>query len=83
MKDCCVIIPIYNKVPTDNEKISLYRNLNILTDYDIFPDKELLDDLRKKILEPEFFNHSRFCEGVKRGGIHAHRLDHAEKETAY
>ncbi len=36
MKDCCVIIPIYNIVPTDDEVISIKRNCSILKDYDIF-----------------------------------------------
>ncbi|HCM92405.1 MAG TPA: hypothetical protein DIS78_07570 [Lachnospiraceae bacterium] len=36
MKTCCVIIPIYNTIPTENEKISIKRNCTVLKDYDIF-----------------------------------------------
>ncbi len=36
MKPCCIIIPIYNTIPTDNEKISIRRNTEVLKDYDIF-----------------------------------------------
>ena len=36
MKSCCIIIPIYNKIPTDNEVLSIKRNCSVLRDYDIF-----------------------------------------------
>ncbi len=36
MKDCCVIIPIYNVKPTDGEIVSLKRNCSVLKDYDIY-----------------------------------------------
>ena len=36
MKSCCIIIPIYNKIPTENEVLSIKRNCSVLKDYDIF-----------------------------------------------
>lgn len=36
MKDCCVIIPIYNTIPTESEVISIRRNCFALKDYDIY-----------------------------------------------
>lgn len=36
MKSCCIIIPIYNKIPTENEVLSIKRNCSVLRDYDIF-----------------------------------------------
>ena len=36
MKSCCIVIPIYNRIPTDNEKISIRRNCSVLKEYDIF-----------------------------------------------
>ncbi len=36
MKSCCIIIPIYNKIPTENEVLSISRNCSVLKDYDIF-----------------------------------------------
>ena len=36
MKTCCVVIPIYNTIPTENEKISIRRNCAVLKDYDIY-----------------------------------------------
>ncbi len=36
MKTCCVIIPIYNIIPTDNEVLSIKRNCSVLKDYDIY-----------------------------------------------
>ena len=36
MKDCCIIIPIYNTKPTENEIRSIKRNLSILRDYDAY-----------------------------------------------
>ncbi len=36
MKDCCIIIPIYNTEPTDSEIKSISRNLTVLKDYDTF-----------------------------------------------
>lgn len=36
MKSCCVIIPIYNTIPTDNEILSIKRNCTVLKDYDIY-----------------------------------------------
>ena len=36
MKPCCVVIPIYNIIPTDTEKVSIVRNCSILKDYDIY-----------------------------------------------
>ena len=36
MKSCCIIIPIYNKSPNENEVLSIKRNCSVLKDYDIF-----------------------------------------------
>ena len=36
MKSCCIIIPIYNKSPNENEVLSIRRNCSVLKDYDIF-----------------------------------------------
>ena len=36
MKTCCVIVPIYNIIPTDNEVLSIKRNCSVLKDYDIY-----------------------------------------------
>ena len=36
MKDCCVIVPIYNTVPGENEIVSVRRNCSVLKDYDIY-----------------------------------------------
>ncbi|MCR5603795.1 MAG: hypothetical protein K6G27_08855, partial [Lachnospiraceae bacterium] len=36
MKDCCIIIPIYNTEPTDSEIKSISRNLTVLKNYDTF-----------------------------------------------
>ena len=36
MKDCCIIIPIYNEKPSDSEVKSIRRNINVLKDYDIW-----------------------------------------------
>ncbi len=36
MKSCCIIIPIYNKIPTENEVLSIKRNCSVLNDHDIF-----------------------------------------------
>lgn len=36
MKKCCVIIPIYNTIPTQSEILSIERSLAILSEYDIF-----------------------------------------------
>lgn len=36
MKNCCIVIPIYNTIPTREEIVSLKRNIKILKDYDIF-----------------------------------------------
>lgn len=36
MKSACIIIPIYNEQPTENEILSITRNTKILGDYDIF-----------------------------------------------
>lgn len=36
MKSCCIVIPIYNTIPTDNEVLSIRRNCTVLKDYDIF-----------------------------------------------
>lgn len=36
MKTCCIIIPIYNTIPTENEVLSVRRNCSVLKDYDIF-----------------------------------------------
>ena len=36
MKTCCVVIPIYNTIPAENEKISIRRNCTVLKDYDIY-----------------------------------------------
>lgn len=36
MRSCCIIIPIYNKIPTENEVLSIRRNCLVLKDYDIY-----------------------------------------------
>ncbi len=36
MKDCCIIIPIYNVKPTDGEIVSIRRNISVLKDHDIY-----------------------------------------------
>ena len=36
MKSACIIIPIYNEHPTENEILSINRNTSVLGDYDIF-----------------------------------------------
>ena len=36
MKSACIIIPIYNEQPTENEILSIARNTDVLGDYDIF-----------------------------------------------
>lgn len=36
MKSCCVIIPIYNRIPAENEVLSIRRNCLILRDYDVY-----------------------------------------------
>ncbi len=36
MKDCCIIIPIYRTVPSENEILSIERNLRVLKEYDVF-----------------------------------------------
>lgn len=37
MNDCCVIIPIYNIKPTDNEILSIKRTVSVLlSDYDVY-----------------------------------------------
>ncbi len=36
MKTCCIVIPIYNVIPTDSEKISIRRSCTVLKDYDIY-----------------------------------------------
>ena len=36
MKPCAIVIPIYNTIPTENEKISIRRNCTVLKDYDTF-----------------------------------------------
>ena len=36
MKPACIIIPIYNLKPTENEILSITRNTSVLKDYDIF-----------------------------------------------
>lgn len=36
MKSCCIVIPIYNTIPAENEKISIRRNVSVLKDYDIY-----------------------------------------------
>ena len=36
MKDCCIIIPIYNVTPTATEVLSIKRNCTVLKDYDIY-----------------------------------------------
>ncbi|MBR5360151.1 MAG: hypothetical protein IK123_04605 [Lachnospiraceae bacterium] len=36
MKDCCIIIPIYNVKPTESEIRSIRRNLTVLKSYDTY-----------------------------------------------
>lgn len=36
MKDCCIIIPIYNVKPTESEIRSIRRNLTVLKDKDVY-----------------------------------------------
>ena len=36
MKDCCIVIPIYNIQPTAGEVLSVKRNCSVLKDYDIY-----------------------------------------------
>lgn len=36
MKNACVIIPIYNQIPTESEVLSITRNISVLSEYDIF-----------------------------------------------
>lgn len=36
MKDACIVIPIYNEHPCEDEVISLLRNILILSEYDIY-----------------------------------------------
>lgn len=32
----CIIIPIYNEIPTENEILSIKRNISVLNNYDIY-----------------------------------------------
>lgn len=36
MKKICIIIPIYNQIPTNSEIVSIERNISILSEYDIY-----------------------------------------------
>ena len=33
---CCIIIPVYNEKPTENEAKSIRRNISVLQEYDVF-----------------------------------------------
>lgn len=59
MKTCCIIIPIYNITPTENEALSIKRNCLILRDYDIyfihpfFMDTSAYEELIMSVFEDE------------------------------
>lgn len=36
MKSCCIIIPIYHEIPTENERLSIERTFSVLSNYNIF-----------------------------------------------